>query len=295
MIREKRTKSGRLLEADFFPVWPDGRRMPDRAPKTERSTEAQKKYNQQQAVKRTIRRINANFDTGDIWMCPTYEPEKAPASREEALRDIRNYMRRVKTKRASELKRIGKLLELCPADKKLRERYRKLSAPFKYYGRIEKQVYKRGKYAGLVNWHFHIFMTGGLERDVLEDMWPNGIRTNADRFQPEKFGPEAAARYTAKDPDGDRRFFCSKNLAKPEEKVKDGKTSRRCVERMCTLRSDDKEYWENRYKGYRFVRAFPRFNEYNGHWYLSVVMYKIDGSGDLPEWKIDDWADEWKE
>ena len=292
MQREKQLKSGRLLEIDFFPVWPDGRRVPTRAPKSEITSEAQKKYNQQQAVKRTIRKINANFDTGDIWMCPTYEPEKAPSSREEALRDVRNYIRRVKTKRAAELKRLNKLLQIIPNDVGLQERIKRLSAPFKYYGRIEKQVYKSGRYAGLTNWHFHIFMTGGIDRDILEDMWTKGVRVNADRFQPEKFGPEAAARYTAKDPDGDRRFFCSKNLIKPTEKKIDGKISRRSVERMATLRADDRAYWERRYKGYRFIRTFPRFNEYNGHWYLSVIMYRTNNPADLPEWKIDDWANE---
>jgi len=295
MIREKKTKSGPLLEADFFPVWPNGKRMPERAPKAQRSSEAQAKYNQQQAVKRTIRIINTNFGTGDVWMHPTYEAVNAPSTREDAMRDIRNYIRRVKTKRASELKRVEQMLKKCPEDKRLNEQFAKLSQPFKYYGRIEKQVYKSGPYAGLINWHFHIFMTGGIDRDTLEDMWPKGMRTNADRFQPEKFGPEAAARYASKDPDGDRRFFCSKNLDKPKTSQKDGKTTRRSVERMCALCADDKEFWEKRYKGYRFIRAFPRFNEFNGHWYLSVIMYKTDGSGILPEWKINDWAEEWEE
>lgn len=43
-----------------------------------------------------------------------------------------------------------------------------------------------------------------------------------------------------------------------------------------TERIDDAKYWENRYKGYRFIEAHAAFNEYNGHWYLSVIMFKKD-------------------
>ena len=41
------------------------------------------------------------------------------------------------------------------------------------------------------------------------------------------------------------------------------------------------------------MRCFSRFNKYNGHWYVSVVMYKADSDGLLPDWKIegDDWMD----
>ncbi len=184
MIREKHTKSGRLFEADFFPVWNDGRRMPTRAPKSKCSTTEQARYNKTQAVKKLIRLVNANFDTGDIIMHPTYETEKAPQSEEQARKNIVNYLRRVKRKRESELKRVSELLKDRPNDKTLQKQQSALSKPFKYIYVIEKQTYKSGKNAGRDNWHYHLFMTGGIDRDTLEDMWPNGIRTNADRFQP---------------------------------------------------------------------------------------------------------------
>ena len=41
MQRERITKSGRLLDIDFYPVLADGRRLPTRAPKTKRSTAEQ--------------------------------------------------------------------------------------------------------------------------------------------------------------------------------------------------------------------------------------------------------------
>lgn len=301
MQREKRTYSGRLMEIDFFPVLGCGKRMPTRAAKSKPSTEEQKRYNRTQAIKKIIRMVNANFDESDYLMHPTYEPRLAPQNEEEARRDIVNYLRRVKTKRASELRRVKKelLLAIDAANKvgenrflresvsRLKEKIRKLEKPFKYIYVIEKQTYKTGRYSGKDNWHFHIFLTGGIEDRVLEEMWKDGIRTNCNNYQPEKFSPEAAARYMSKDPQGAKRFIGSRNLTKPVRKDIDGKVSKKTVDRMATERIDDREYWEKKYKGYRFIRCYNRWNSYNEHWYVSVIMYKTEGS--LPEWKGLDW------
>ncbi len=301
MQREKQTYSGPLLEADFYPVFEDGRRIPTRAPKSKPSTAEQRKYNRTKATKKFIRLANANFDSSDYLMHPTYRPELAPQTEEEARRDLTNYLRRVKTKRTAEAKRLRKDLRsaedaaakmpdnkyLSASVANLKAQIAKLEQPFKYIYVIEKQTYKTGIYAGRANWHFHLFLTGGIDNKTLEGMWTNGLRTNCNNYQPDKFGPEAAARYMSKDPQGSKRFSYSRNLTKPSEKVKDGKVSRNTVERMATQRVDDREYWEKRYKGYRFIRCYNRFNEYNGHWYVTAIMYKTDGAP--PKWEENEW------
>lgn len=301
MQREKRTYSGPLLEADFYPVFEDGRRLPTRAPKTKPSTAEQRKYNCTQATKKFIRLANANFDETDYLMHPTYSPGSAPQAEAEARRDIVNYLRRVKTLRVSEAKRLRKDLTaavdaaskmpeseyLSAGVKRLKAQIAKLEEPCKYIYVIEKQTYKTGIYAGRANWHFHLFLTGGLDSRTLEGMWKNGVRTNCNNYQPDKFGPEAAARYMSKDPQGAKRFSYSRNLTQPRQKTRDGKISRRSVERMAKQLVDDREYWENRYKGYRFIRCHARYNEYNGHWYVSAILYKTDG--DATPWKTDEW------
>ena len=293
MQREKRTKSGRLLEIDFYPVFSDGRRMPTRKPKATPTTEAQARYNHNQAVKKAVRLINENFDTGDILMHPTYRPEDAPQSEEEAKRDFANYIRRVKTKRAAELKRYTALCKKYPDNDSYKQAKKKLEQPFVYYCALEEVTYKSGRNKGRSNWHFHLFMTGGVDRDTLEDVWPSRARVNADRFQPERFGPEAAAKYITKDLHGQRKILRSKNLRTPKTpQIRDGKITAHGVERLVKLRADDREYWERKFKGYRFVRTYARYNEYNGHWYLSVVMYKTAGKGDLPPWEVEEWIDE---
>lgn len=288
MQREKIISSGNLLEADFYPIFSDGRRLPTRAPKTKRTSEEQKRYNRKLAVRGFVRRINANFDSGDIFLHVTFSPDNAPESAEAADRELYNYVRRIRTRRASELKITRALLEASPNDARLLQKLGKLSEPFRYCGVMEEQRYKSGSCKGRISWHYHIFMTGGLERDVLEGMWRLGARVNADRYRPERFGPETAARYCAKEPCGKKRFRCSRNLKSPTVlKPRDGRISAKGVERLATRRRDDREYWENRYKGYRFVRCFSRFNPYNGYWYVSVVMYRATGGDVYPPWEAE--------
>ncbi len=290
MVREKKIKSGRLLEVDYYPIWNDGRRLPTRAPKTKPTSEEQKKYNKKRAILHFTRMINANYDTGDIFLHVTYSPENAPNTIEQVEKDFYNYIRRIKTRRAPELKKARALLASSPGDHELAKRVKKLAEPFKYYEVIEENTYKTGKHKGRTVWHLHVFMTGGIDRDVVEDTWELGARVNADRYQPERFGPEAAARYCSKNPSGKKRFRCSRNHKKPiEPKPRDGKISSRGVEKLARERVDDKAYWERKYRGYRFVRCVAKYNSWNSSWYLSVIMYKCATSADIPPWgSVDD-------
>lgn len=294
MINEKITLSGKLLEVDFYPVWKNGHRVPEKMPAL--SLPEQIKYNHRQCEKRLIRLVNANFDDQDIIMHPTYSSENAPLDEERARKDLKNYLARVKRKRISELKKVIKLLDELPQTatfeslrQKLTAQKRKLEQPFKYIYVIETVIYQRGIYKGLQNYHFHLFVTGGLDRTVYEDMWKGGIRTNADRFQPKKYGPEAIAKYMAKSHrSGSKAYVCSRNIEDPDEKIKKSRLTPGGVEKLAKQRSDDKEYWEKRHKGYRLLETYPRYNQYNGHWYLTVIMY-ADSGGELPEWKYAEW------
>lgn len=300
MIREKITKAGKLLNTDYYPCWPDGRRMPTH-PKAKGSTDAQKKYNENQSIKQAVYIVNENFDSNDNILSLTFKPENTPKDEEELHRLVTNYLKCVKRLRKKELLRVTKLLEALPGDeifdsqrKELELKKSKLEAPFKYFYTREEEEYKRGPYKGCKNFHPHIFITGGIDRDVLEKLWPFGTRCNADRFQPERFGPETMAKYMMKDPKGYRRFCCSRNISRTykQPKIKDARFSAAHLAKLAQERVDDAAYWEKKFKGYRFLRAFPRFNEYNGHWYLTVVMYAA-GDGPVPKWDVNNWADDY--
>lgn len=300
MNREKRTYSGKLLDIGFYPVFQDGRRMPSRAPKHKPSTEEQERYNRNQATKELIRKVNANFDTYDYFFHPTYFQECAPQTREAALRDVANYMLRVKRRRQSELKKTQQAFDALPdtpalreQKKELRRKIKKLKSPFRYICIPEQMIYKTGKYAGRANWHFHIFVTGGLDDRTMERLWGLGIRVNANNFQPDRFGPEAAAKYVMKSGGeaGKKKYICSRNLKKPkcpDPSKRDGKTSQYQLERWAKERIDDAEFWERRYRGYRFIKCYASKNPYNGRWYMSVLMYRTNA--DPPPWAREDWG-----
>ena len=300
MNREKRTYSGKLLDVDFYPVFSDGRRIPSKAPKTKRSTEEQEKYNHNKAVREFVRKANANFDERDYFMHPTFIPALAPQDRDEAKRILSNYLARVRRRRESELKKAERALAAMPKRDalkeqrhQLKEKIKALKRPMKYAYTIEQVTYKTGPLKGRSNWHYHLFITGGLDDRTMERMWDKGVRVNADNFQPERFGPEAAAKYMLKSipQAGQRKYICSRNMTPPrvpDPSKRDGRTSNRQLEHWAKERIDDAAFWERRYKGYRFVRCFARKNPFNGHWYLSVVLYRTDS--DPPPWALEDWG-----
>lgn len=87
----------------------------------------------------------------------------------------------------------------------------------------------------------------------------------------------AAARYLTKCHSGKKMYKCSKNMKKPViEEKKDGQMSERKLRELGEQRVDDREYWEKKYPSYDFVSCRPFYNEYNGHWYITVIMYKKD-------------------
>lgn len=300
MTREKRTYSGKLLDVDFYPVFSDGRRVPSRAPKTKRSTAEQEKYNRTQAVRKAVRIANANFDNWDYFFHPTFFPQYAPQSREEALKFIREQIAKIKRRRVTELKKSEKALaalpntaELQEVREQLKQKICVLKRPFKYVYSIEQVTYKSGPYKGRVNWHYHMFVTGGLDDRTMERLWDKGVSVNCNNFQPERFGPEAAAKYMLKSnvQFGKKKYICSHNTTPPkipDPSKRDGKTSQYQLERWAKERIDDAAFWERKYKGYKFVRCFARKNPFNGRWYMSVIMYRT--TEDPPPWAFEDWG-----
>lgn len=300
MNREKRTYAGKLFTADFYPIFSDGRRIPSRAPKTKRSSAEQEKYNHNKAVRNIVERVNANFDERDYYEHPTFIPALAPQTREDAQRELKNHLARVKRRRQSELKKAKKALAAMPDTPELREQREQiaekvkcLERPMKYAYSIEQVTYRSGEYKGRVNWHYHLFVTGGLDDRTMERLWDKGVRVNVDNYQPDRFGPEAAAKYMTKSnvAFGKKKYICSRNMVPPkvpDPSKRDGKTSQRQFEHWAKERVDDAAFWERRYKGYRFLRCYARRNPYNGRWYLSVVMYRTDK--DPPPWTLEDWG-----
>lgn len=309
MHNEKIIRSGRLLEIEYYPCFSDGRALPCRDKKQNPTGPAQEKYNRKVAQKKLTRLINCNFTEDDYFMSPTYRPDYAPADETAARRDMTNYIRRVKRRRESELKKLEKELKAVsekplrrqsrPSSpvrgrqkendlikenaRYLRQRIRQLRKPLRYIYVIESQTYKTGKFAGKTNYHFHMMISGGLDQRVMESLWVKGMRVSCDNYMPERFGPEAVAKYMSKDPRGKKSFCYSQNLKKPKVKLHKKQYSSGYVDNMCRMRVDDSAFWERKFKGFRFLGARPLLNEYNGRMYLTVTMFAGDGGGIPPE------------
>ena len=160
LYRERRYYCGRYLEVDLFPVFPASK---GRGKKKKPTSEIQNKLNERNAEMKLTRILNENFDARDVEIHLTFDDGNLPATDDEACRIEQNFIRRVKRLR----KKHG-LPEM------------------KYVNIVE------GSATG-PRLHFHITMTGGLDRDELEALWPYGY-ANSRRLQFNENGVEGLAR-----------------------------------------------------------------------------------------------------
>ena len=104
MIREKNIISGAMYEAEFYPIFPNGRRIPTsgRKAKSRPSSKEQANLNDKNARKKIVRLVNANFGKGDIVVHGTYRDDEMPSCEAECRKHIQNYIRRIKRYRKKE-------------------------------------------------------------------------------------------------------------------------------------------------------------------------------------------------
>lgn len=240
LYREKRYHCGEYLEVDIYPVFEYQR---GRSKKRKPTSETQKKLNQKNAERKLIRLLNTNFTSKDIKFDLTYDKVNNPDTPEEAQRQLQNFFRRLK-------------------------RYRKKRglAELKYVAVTEQGV--RSK-----RLHHHIVMSGGVDINVLAEIWGRGY-TTAKPLQFDENGIVGIAKYMMKDPILSKRWCASKNLEKPKETQRDGRISQRKVREFHDYGADNKAEIEKLYEGYCLSDIRPLFNEVNSGYYLTIRMQK---------------------
>jgi hypothetical protein len=253
-IREKLIYAGKTLEPVFYATTKNGR-VYTRGKKKKISRAVQKKLNDENARKKLRRLLDENFEDEKDYYCTfTYRDDEMPSSYKEFKNDINNFLKRIRR-----LRNKNNLPEL------------------KYIYVIECTVSKR---TGVARWHFHIVMSGGIDRKTIKKMWGHGDIKRVEELQSNEHGYEPLAIYFCKEwtnellPENRKRYTPSRNLKLREPKIKDDVFSARYLEKLCKERIDDKEYWKKRYKGYRFVDATADYNEDYDTWHLSVFMRK---------------------
>ena len=181
----KTIKAGSQFEIEIYPEFT---KKESKLYKLKKPNRAQKNLNDRYARKRVERLINANFYKNDLWITLTYSNDNLPATLDEALKNIKNYIRRINYKR----KKLG--LE---------------KAKYIYVTEFSKEK--------KIRCHHHLIMDGGLSMDLVESMWKCGKRNNVRKVDPDENGLSGLANYLVKDPKGSKRWCSSTNLKKPKE------------------------------------------------------------------------------
>lgn len=215
----------------------------------------QEKMNDKNARRKLIQILETNFGEGDIFLTTTYKPEYIPKSYDDAQRESRNYIRRIRDK----MKALGIKEELK-------------------YVVITSVREAKGKDKG-VRYHHHYIISCGLDRDTLENLWrrkkkkgeklgdPIGY-ANSKRIQEDiNTGILGLANYLAKHTSYKRKWSCSQNLERPFERTNDHKYSRKRLIQYA-LDPYDIERWEKIYPGWtvadKDLGIEAKYNDFTG-------------------------------
>lgn len=245
---------GDMIWGEVHPTW---RAAGKRRGKFRETSEVQQRLNDRAAELRLITIAHANFTSADYALHLTYAEDELPEDTEDFERDIRNFVAR------------------------LRRIYKRAGSELKY-------IVVRG-WSGKGRPHIHMILSGGAERDVIEDAWGRG-RSNCDRLEFDETGIVDLTRYISgqgksgkADADhvrkkGERRWSGSRNLVKPVEKTNVTRYSRAAMEEIADSANPHKIF-ADRYPGY-WLSEFPeiRQNPVTHAWELSFVLYRPDSA-----------------
>ena len=239
-IRERVHVCGEYMDTEIYPVFqaPGKRRK-----KCRPTSEVQARINQRNAEKRIVRLVHANFTKRDLEVGLSFDDEHRPQSVQEAEKALAKFLR------------------------KLRSLYKGRGLELKYI-RSHAEEGDIGK-----RFHFHVFFSGGADRDEIEELWGNGY-ANCRRLQFQKDGLVGLARYTVKSKLAYRRYSCSRNLVRPVPAEFDGRMDRAEQQRRAEKIEDGTihQEMEAMYPGYELVEAEYSRNEVNGCIYIRIFM-----------------------
>lgn len=245
--REKKYSCGRFMDVYVYPTYPrprinNGKRRRKRGP----TREVQKKLNQRHADEKFARLAHENFSEKDLALGLGYAIN--PPDKETAIQDIQKFLR------------------------KIRYRFKKMEKELKYLWVLE--ISKSGRY------HFHMILTGGIDRDELENLWSHGW-ANSKRLQFDRHGLTALSKYMTKSNRREdetrvtyRSYNGSKNLVDPEPEINDSRIRSR--KRAAALADMDWNTWNELYPGYEVVDLEPFCSDEYGSIYIFARLRRIE-------------------
>lgn len=271
MQRTKTTKAGPMLYVDCYPIWDTKTyRGAKNEAEQERHRKAQAKLNKRKAEEKLTRLLDENFQRSDLSVTLKYHDGKNPEDEKQALKDVQNYIRRIKSLRNK----------------------RGLD-PIRYIYVIEGTNGARGR-----RFHAHVVMSGdGITMDEAEKKWTDHVEghTNMGKVMPgtDERRPNLAslAHYLLDDTKAERTIVrdgknpqrramkrmwnCSKNLRDPDDyaTTADKKISVRKVQKIAETMKDTEQAEAI------FARLYPDY----------VLVLKDDGTPEV-EAKRSKWT-----
>lgn len=258
----KEIKAGTQLEVEIYPQFNFWDEVPEagRRELSDKLKRAQANLNEKNARKNLIRKINANFTDGDLWLTLTYDNDHLPedGNMNEALSNMQKFIRRVNRRR------------------------KKKGLPNAKY------IYVT-EYAPLdhIRWHHHIVMDGALAPDEVLTLWGQSSRNEARRIQTDENGLTGMAKYIVKQTRrvyGEKRWNSSQGLIEPDIKVthnkpsaagqRDYKKIEKYVKKFVRDNNSIEEQLLRWYTDYDFTDSEVFFNDFNGLFYIRARMRK---------------------
>ena len=257
--KTKTIKSGEMIEIEAFPSFLN-RKDYSRVKRFNPSTREQKNLNEKNARNKVIRKINTNFNKGDLWGTFGWDNERQPPIEAAAYREAEKFIDRINYARKRD-----KLPNM------------------KYMYTIEAVEGNLNKGEPSIKYHMHIVMDGLYDRDKIEQLWNGGEYPQTRRLQIKDFGGlTGLATYIAKNPDGKKRWRQSKGLKpcskKPSESYSRFSKARiKKIVEMARNNESMKALFEREYPGYAYSDQYPckiKCNEQIGGYYLYCRMYR---------------------
>ena len=246
LYREQVYEHGDYATVSVFPVFPAPRRRKGRYRPTSDTQQALNAFN---AAERLGRQLDEHMRDGGVHAVLTYDDAHLPQTRAQAVRDWKNFKRRL-------------------------ERY------YARYGlgELKAAAVIHGD-AGGARLHIHTVINAVLGKFEIMEIWRNGLVTKADELYFGPYGLRGLAKYML---DGMSwgRVMTTRNLTDVEPWERTGRISAADAGRLLE-NWDDKSAYEGRLPGYKVAAVKPFYNTFNRHTYVRIYLYKqTRGVGD---------------
>lgn len=218
--------------------------------------EAQARVNQMRRKRYVTRLVNLNFDARSLMLELDYAPGQYSDDMEDAKREIRNYIRRIK-----------RLYDKA--------------------GEILRYIYttERGEESGRV--HHHLIVSGGVPKEALLAAWKKSKRCHAQNLEFSENGYTDLAAYYAKRAEPfERCFTCSQNLVRPEPLPEEDRECRR-ISRVFS-KKNCRDFYEHNFTRAEMAALFPgyklcdgwtcTYNPYDHSYYMHLRLLKPDAA-----------------